>query len=460
MEFTKGFVSLDLVYHHTCPPDIEGMQRQPFYVRTYGKHSYLPDKINLQPRFGKCPASYYLKENCMIAGDYIKTCQHGYQNYPAHKENFVLDVRFSGEDHQLPSLRQVLYMMQIIGAAGGVRRIVNCPKLTCHFMETKTYPRQKCRSMFIMRGYIWCLHGYTNKPKCLLEKHASQDVYRAIHYTKCLHNRLRSTSGNNVIYFPDMSTYYSQRNVYPHIYEVCEHGNCNGTPLENKPVTSCSVLGKCASRCLMGLCAKMSKVDHIGICPLKRQFPMNHKPTSRAHSTARALTLLPPPYSNTWSKNHQGLQQRQIDTTVKLNRQNFRPALFQNLPSNYPRETTQHHETIKPSSSYNHQLSSRNFPSKLPASFLRKIYRFIKAKRKIYERTMGINQPPSRRSKRRKKKMAKKKKAEKKKRKEAAQNDKKLKIENLQTKKKLKKEDPQTATSSFNRSVTSLQLEQ
>ena len=110
-------------------------------------------------KFGMCPMSYHLNDECVVLNHkkYL-WCQHGYMDHPAYK--IPLGYSFI----TLPIVgdpERVKREMKLRNSQGSMKNLLNSPDINCETCESFN---STCKNKMILNGYIWCIHGLTNKP--------------------------------------------------------------------------------------------------------------------------------------------------------------------------------------------------------------------------------------------------------------------------------------------------------
>ena len=110
-------------------------------------------------KFGMCPMSYHLNDQYVLLNHkkYL-WCQHGYMDHPAYKiplgYSFII-LPIVGDPER------VKREMKLRDFQGSMKNLLNSPDINC---ETCKSFNSVCKDKMILNGYIWCIHGLTNKP--------------------------------------------------------------------------------------------------------------------------------------------------------------------------------------------------------------------------------------------------------------------------------------------------------
>ena len=193
--------------------------------------------------WGMCPMSYYLSEKCSVV-EYRKYryCAHGYTDDPQYTT--CLAHRFCQE---LPSLSIVNMELNKRNVYGDMRNLVNCNVIKCKLGNESA--RINCNKQYILQGYIWCSHGYTNKRpdnKVAIESYMGGPTREEIRPREI--RRIR---------FKDGGDFHQTK---------CSHGFENSFDINTWTLKRCLSREACLQRCNAGVC-DYNKDLHVRECP-------------------------------------------------------------------------------------------------------------------------------------------------------------------------------------------------
>ena len=199
-------------------------------------------------KFGMCPMSYYLNEECILL-NYKKYlwCQHGYMDHPVYK--ILLGYSFM----ILPIVgdpERVKREMKLRDPKGSMKNLLNSPDINCESCESFNCV---CKDKMIPEGYIWCIHGLTNKPGQPGQPTDNKVVYgwKTEKYKAEVALNRQLIEETVVI----DSTLFEQ--LEPQTYRICNHNYVNGKNPKNNLIQVCPIgNASCDVQCCMGLCLR------------------------------------------------------------------------------------------------------------------------------------------------------------------------------------------------------------
>ena len=208
-------------------------------------------------KFGMCPMSYHLNDECVLLNHkkYL-WCQHGYMDHPAY--NLPLGYSFI----TLPIVgdpERVKREMKLRNSQGSMKNLLNSPDINCETCESFN---STCKDKMILNGYIWCIHGLTNKPGQPADHKEVLSWKTEILKAETALNRqpIRETVVPNFTLFEQLE---------PQTYRICKHNFVNGRNPKNNLIQVCPIgNAPCDVHCHMGLCLKT--VPHIPECTKER----------------------------------------------------------------------------------------------------------------------------------------------------------------------------------------------
>ena len=183
-------------------------------------------------KFGMCPMSYHLNDECVLLNHkkYL-WCQHGYMDHPAY--NLPLGYSFIS----LPIVgdpERVKREMELRNSQGSMKNLLNSPDINCETCESFN---STCKDKMILDGYIWCIHGLTNKPGQPANHKEVLSWKTEIIKAEIALNRqpMRETVIPNFTLFEQLE---------PQTYRICKHNFVNGRNPKNNLIQVCPI-GKC-----------------------------------------------------------------------------------------------------------------------------------------------------------------------------------------------------------------------
>ena len=172
-------------------------------------------------KFGMCPMSYHLNDECVLLNHkkYL-WCQHGYMDHPAY--NLPLGYSFIS----LPIVgdpERVKREMELRNSQGSMKNLLNSPDINCETCESFN---STCKDKMILNGYIWCIHGLTNKPGQPADRKEVLSWKTEIIKAETALNRqpIRETVIPNFTLFEQLE---------PQTYRICKHNFVNGRNPKN-----------------------------------------------------------------------------------------------------------------------------------------------------------------------------------------------------------------------------------
>ena len=137
--------------------------------------------------------------------------------------------------------------MKFRDTKGSMKTLLNSPDINCESCESFN---SVCKYKMILDGFIWCIHGLTNKPGQLADFKELRNWTLKSYRTEDALNR-KPIDEKIVI----DSTLFEQ--LEPQTYRICEHDNVNGKTPKNNLIQVCPVGNvHCDVHCHMGLCLK------------------------------------------------------------------------------------------------------------------------------------------------------------------------------------------------------------
>ena len=208
-------------------------------------------------KFRMCPMSYHLNKECILLNfKKYMWCQHGYTDHPAYK--IPLGYSFM----ILPMVgdpERVKREMNFRDPQVSIKNLLNSPDINCDSCESLN---STCKDKMILNGYIWCIHGLTNKP--------TQPVsHKEIAEWNTGNDRAEVALNRQPIEETIVSDSALTEELKPQIYRICKHNYVNGKNPKSNLTQVCPIgNAPCDVHCHMGLCLKT--VLHISDCARKR----------------------------------------------------------------------------------------------------------------------------------------------------------------------------------------------